>query len=518
MELIQAYSERCNQGHKRVLKQEKHLKMQQNGYVNKETQPFTWQQAVPALGMTAILHLAVISMLCGVINLSLSYSANGGIDVTTNGMVDILSSGVFDSRAGLNSSATSFFTQIAKLIFSVALPFMSAFAITMTTISLISSVIYLTKPDTFDEIDELHKERTGQGHKFTDLVNYGRDKGFRSFILSICPNIKAYAFADATEVGPEGHPTMKDFLRNIPKYIMIFAFCIVINDRAMLDFIMKGGQVGALVFERITYDYDYVATVTNLLDEGSDYKPVVWDTKTNEGANKMKVYKSIYNLLKTRCSEPEDRTTDSKTIMGTKLVNMIESDTFAGVGWDKDILTISVSYNSTPQGTAVEGIYTVPVATFLSSDSGVIYANIHTENQMKYNTTYANTTYPAAWVMNSAGKLPTEFDLTKVDELKKAGNVTAISGYMNCDVQYMDANGKSQASTTKVKIEKNKVKITLPNGASDTNISSIRLTAAGTITYTTTSSNGNKDDKKALILNSAVTWKNDNFSPATPTS
>ena len=482
------------------------LKMQSKAYKAISRRELTKSEKLSALGIIVIVHLAILYTLFGIISLSTSYSAT--TDVVSNGMVDILSSGVFDSKSGMNSTATSFFTRIAELIFAWALPFMSTFAITMTTISLISSVIYLTKPDTFEEIDQLHQARKGK--KFKDMISDARNSGFREFILSICPNFKAYAFSDATQVTENGTPTMQDFLRNIPKYIMIFAFCIVINDRAMLDFIMQGAQVGALVFERITYDYDYVGEVNKFLDEGMNYKPVVWDTKTNEGANKMKVYHKIYNLLKTRITEEADRTTDAKTIMGTKLVNLIDSEAFAGVDWGKDILKINVSYAAIPQGTSVDGVYTVAVSQFLSGDSGVIYANIHTENELKYNVTYTNTTYTDAWGSVPSGSIPSQFDLKRIDELKNETSLTSVNGAMNVTIQYVDSTGATQIKTEQVTISGTTVRIPA-SGIAASSISSIRLAPAGTLTYTISSANNSST--KSLNIRSAITWKNTSFSP-----
>ena len=170
-------------------------------------------QRIGALVAVVLVHILLLTIFSGTLHMGLTYGAAD--DATSSSMATLIASGVFDSRAGLNNSATHVFKQISSAILAVALPFMSAFAILMTTISLVSSVIYFSDPDKFDHVAEVHDQK-GQ-KKLSELIDYGRQVGLIEFLWSLCPNFKQLAFRDAIEAGPNGQPTFKDFLKTLPK-------------------------------------------------------------------------------------------------------------------------------------------------------------------------------------------------------------------------------------------------------------------------------------------------------------
>lgn len=424
------------------------------------------------------------------------YSTLHAASAVDNGFTRILVDGIFDSNSTnqVYESSSSFFLRICQVVFSVALPFMSTFAIGMTTISLISSIIYLTKPDTFNEIHELNTARKSQfsnGGLFKNIKDYYNQKGIREFILSFCPDFKAYAFQDAVANNINGPASMQDFLHHMPKYVAIFTFCIVINNRAMLDFIMTGAKIGASLFERITYDYDYVEIMNNFLDEGKDYTPKFWDTKKAEGANKLTAYKVIRNKLKARVTKDDQKTTVFKTQMGVQLANDIESGAIlSGVAWDKSVFSASCEYQSTYQDTSsIPNLYVIDVSNYLNSPSGsetgYIYVTINAEDKVKYNindVVAGKTNYDSCWSVGtpSSGNVTVTFNASKltnndIKTLKAGDKVTKCTGkvvvtYLTNDgvnkttsVDMSSNNGSSIKATTSVGDIKTVLSVKLEN-------------------------------------------------------
>lgn len=391
------------------------------------------------ISVLLINYLIVASILSLIIYSSLSASSFA----TDNTLTEQLISGTFDTRDEINNSASVFFTKIAGGVFSFALPFMSAFALTMITLSLVSSIIYLSKPDFFDEVNVLVRERKGNkgGKSINDFVEYYRQKGLRDFVLSYCIDFKTWAFQDAVTAGIDGTPTFQDFVRNMPKYILMFTFCILITNRVLLDFLMTGAKLCARVAEKVTYDYDYVSILENFMDMGDRYVPQQWTGKSRENSNLMQTYRAIYNTVIAQL-EPEQKDTESLQHIGMNIEQYIVDNIMPKEHWDRKVFSAKAEYIPVRK-TNVEapGTYYIPGETLgmvsASGSPGYIMLYIRSESDDKAFANASVTRYPGGW---SNEKPPKTFNITAIP-----GIPTASNGARN--VEYIITGGTVLAVT-----------------------------------------------------------------------
>lgn len=419
----------------------------------KEKEPLDVMQLL----MYISLLVATVSLLAFVVNNYL-FAARYA---TENTLTEQLISGTFDTREGndINNAASNFFTKIASKVFSIALPFMSAFALTMITLSLVSSIIYLTKPDTFDEVHSLVQERKGNsgGKGLDNIVNLYRQKGLRDFALSYCIDFKSWAFQDSVTAGVDGEPTFQDLFRNMPKYIAMFTFCILITNRVLLDFLMTGAKLTASLAERITYDYDYVELMENFLDQGKRYTPQQWTGKGRENSNLMTTFRSIYNTVIANLAQ-EQKDTESLQAIGMKIEEYMMTNLLEKEHWDRKVFSARTEYIPV-RTTTVD----VPGTYYISGEElgmltatgapGFISLYIRSESDDTAMSASGTTRYPAAWSPKDG--LPNEFNVTeipgapKIDSgveynIKASGAIaiTADGDAYNLDISVNNAEGK----------------------------------------------------------------------------
>ena len=416
-----------------------------------------------------IMYVALLIVVLSALSLIVSRHINAAPYATHNTLTEQLISGTFDTRDGrINNEASNFFTKMAGKVFEIALPFMSAFALTMITLSLISSIIYLTKPDLFNEVHDLVQERKGNkagGRQAIDnMIELYRQKGLRDFVLSYCIDFKSWAFQDAVTAGIDGEPTFQDFFRNMPKYIAMFTFCILITNRVLLDFLMTGAQLTASLAEKITYDYNYVEIMEGFIDQGKRYTPQQWTGKSREDANKMSTYRSIYNTVIANL-EMEQKDTESLQTIGLKIEEYMERHIIPLEHWDRKVFSARTMYLPARRSEIdVPGTYYIPGEQIgmvaASGNPGFIALYVRSETDDGATSNVGTTRYPGAW---GQGTPPTEFDLNEVPGVRRAdgtqrnvtfdisaGTVLVVTADGKAYNARMDVSGASETGIIKI--------------------------------------------------------------------
>lgn len=359
--------------------------------------------------LNIVLILGVYLLLTGYI----AYATSTGS--SSSAFYDYLISGTFDQTQGDMSYQNSIFLRIASSVLKWVLPFMSVFALTIMVISMASTIIYLSKQDTFDEVHDLHilkRQAKSQGGKSVqDIVRVYREiGGGLNYVKStFVPDFKALAFQDAFTIGEDGRPSMKTFFQNsMPKYIVIITMIMLINDRTLLDLYTRGAEVGAFFFKKAAYDYNYVEMIQGWMETGKDFNPQ-YKTSSLDEANKLKTYRAMYNALKELDKSNSARTAEYKTTMGMAVRNYIETK-MTGVDWTADIFKPTAQFElAVPQGMTNGGdVFAVPVNEFgVSAKQGFLVTYIRTETRVTAEATKTN--YPTAW----NGSPATSFDVSK---------------------------------------------------------------------------------------------------------
>ena len=321
----------------------------------------------------------IVLMVCSIV---IPYIASAE---TSNVMFEYIQQDTF--RHDRPNSSSLFFQKIASSVFRVLLPFMSIFSLSMIMLSMISSIIYLSLPDFFDEVSEakIAKREMMQDKSKGNFLQRSRDyvstEGANSVIKGFLPDFKAYAFYEATKADADGVQTIGTFLKyNAPKYVAITGFCMLINDATMMDLFMTGGELGATVIRKITYEYDYREMLEDWMESGKDYKPM-FATNTVEGNNKMKTYEAMYRVLKQYAKTEATLTTEFKNALGVTLVNVIEGNGVNGakvmgnsVDWTARKFIVKAQYTVSPVSLAsdVSQQYSYPLGTFNLQDAGYL--------------------------------------------------------------------------------------------------------------------------------------------------
>ena len=314
----------------------------------------------------------------------------------TNVMFEYIQQDTF--RHDRPNSSSLFFQKLASTVFRVLLPFMSIFALSMIMLSMISSIIYLSLPDFFDEVSEAKIAKRemmrdkSKGNFIQRTRDYVSTEGGTSVIKGLLPDFKAYAFYEATKADADGVQTISTFLKyNAPKYVAITGFCMLINDATMMDLFLTGGDLGATVIRKITYEYDYREMLENWMESGKDYKPM-FATNTVEGNNKMKTYESMYRVLKQYAKTEATLTSEFKNALGITLVNLIEGYESGGaklmgnsVDWGAKKFVVKSQYTVSPVNMAsdVSQQYSYPMSTFNLSDSGYLQVYIQASDDVQ---------------------------------------------------------------------------------------------------------------------------------------
>lgn len=253
-----------------------------------------------------------------------------------------LSNGAFEDSADRELTGPAYFVMQAVNIFlGQALPIMSICSITFILWSLISTVLYLFRQEYFDDVYLAKKQKRSEKSSLVkklfskdraSIFSSGAASEFGFFKTYICPDLKSWAFFEASTESM----TVSDFFKqNFAKCILMFAFCMLISDRTMLDMFVEGASIGTYLFEKVTYDYDYVAIIDGLAQSGSDYSPT-FQTSTTQGKNLSKIYNASYKLLKTYCNTTYTRGAEFKHELGRTL----EAEVNKLPGIDEELTTL----------------------------------------------------------------------------------------------------------------------------------------------------------------------------------
>ena len=371
-----------------------------------------------------------------------------------------LDSGAFRD-IGVTTPLVQWYTSMLAKFFQTVLPIVSNTSAAVVVLSLIATVFYYLAQEYFNEVyilKKMHKQSKAQaqsqgGGKFS-LKNIGFIKEKNWFKVHIVPNCRAYAFngADGEQM------TVSDFFKeNGVKCIIVFTFCIVIGDQAMIDLFYQGGEIGAYFVRKLARDYDYVEMIDNIITIGSDYKPQ-WDTTQIEGRNKDRVFQAVYKKLKIGTKTPATSSTEFKANMGQRLEAMIEDPNgpFKDVVWSHKSFIVSAEYLSTSIGGAnsANRIY-LPVTDFgfnpvdnIMTGYVIVYV---TSEEERFGTSVITTTFQHAW--KNISDTSATIDLTLLGlKIPKDATISGYTGtayimYNNNNIDTVELSGSGETIT-----------------------------------------------------------------------
>ena len=417
-----------------------------------------------------IISLSILTIiLCYVV---IPYIINA--DSSSNVMWEYIQQDTF--RHDRPNSSSIFFQKIASTVFRVLLPFMSIFALSMMMLSLISSIIFLSKPDFFEEVHTMKEERrqamsdTGSGNIFQRTREYVSSVGPKSFFMSYIPDFKAYAFYEATKADADGVMSIGTFLKwNLPKFIALSGFCILINDATMMTLVLTGGELGATVIRKITYQYDYNEMLENWMESGKDYKPM-FATNTVEGSNKKKTFDAMLRIVKEYGNkDAATMTSEAKNAYGVTIVNIIEGNAAGQMGnsvdWSARKLSVKAQYTITPVNLAsdVAKMYTYPLSQFGLSEAGYLQVQVQTtqetQNAIGFYPNKANWTRDNSNVKLNVNGFATMGKDIKFDTGSKVTCTIYYNEVSNADIQ-AGANFVG-SKTVDVKVTDTELSVTL---------------------------------------------------------
>ncbi len=366
-----------------------------------------------------------------------------------------LNSGVYKDT-GESTDLVIIVENLVKLFLSNVLPIVSIVSTTWILLSLIASLLYLIRPDKFDRIYIAKQNLKGKGlvSKLKNAFSAGGGEGkmgkpnFSNFFEGqgdcsfaetyLLPNVKAWAFYSATEASDM---SVKDFLaQNWAKGVLVMSFTILIGNQTMLDMFYTFSEVGVYAISKITYDYDYVTIIDDLLTIGSNM-PSPFSNTTQEGKNMTKVYDSVYKAAKEIADTEAEKSSEFKSVMGVKLSNLISGGTstttvdtsdgtetttstvstgniFTGVNWDATTFAVSVRRSSN----VIQDMNSIAITAAdlgYTGKSDVIYVTITSETSSS-NTGYANTYNAESWSSGS-------FNLATANNLSDTSKLTITS-------------------------------------------------------------------------------------------
>lgn len=374
------------------------------------------QRALISLGIYAIILLLLLFITA---NYAHAISGNRSYE-TYNHLID----GTFYYEDS-NSAAAKRFQAIAASILRVVFPFMTVFALLVIVIKMSATIIYLSTPDYFDEVHYFHRVRrqrkfAGQSRgamaSFLSTIKESGMSGAGEGLLkgAIIPDMKALAFYDACEIGEDGRPSMSTFFKNsFPKYVVIIAMIIMINDQTMLTLYFRAAEVGVYFFQKAT-QIEMVGTIERFLNEGKNYDPG-W-----KGAKKN-VYKTIERqLLSVDKSEGTEKT-EYKQAVGAKVANWMEQN-MSDIDWNNYRVTCTASIDTVMMQQVPANTWQEDVQSTFGVRPGdgtkylTVRINLENKNFWKPTAGEVRTTDPTAW--NIAGSTLT-LDMTKVSGVSK---------------------------------------------------------------------------------------------------
>ncbi len=415
----------------------------------------------------------VIALAMGIATLTVTLNAT-----SINTAFDVyLQSGIFqDDGVGENIIVSTVSGLMAKFM-ETLLPIMSYLTIFLTLITLVGTIMYLTRQDYFDSVylaKQMHRQQKANARKGGEVglgglknsimgalgMGGGGENAVAQFgflKVYVMPDFKAMAFREATEEPM----TIKDFLAaNLGKHVLIFGFCMAVSDRTMLDLYASTGKVG-VYFLKMAANHDWVNTVDSLMTAGTDHKPK-WDTSNGNtiGKNKTKTFDAIYKQLKSHMNTASKRSTEFKTDVGIKLENIIDGDKFKTIPFDRKTFTVSAAYVdgvNTTEGSSLTRIF-IPMTDLGFADDLegriVVYINAP---EGGYNDKYnvPKTTDPQAWSPFKEGDKTIEFDLAYANGILHPVDGTDLRG---CTIRSVGAvSVTSSKGTTILKPDQYKV-------------------------------------------------------------
>lgn len=358
-----------------------------------------------------------------------------------------LMTGTFHNDGRVNKWEARF-QDVAAQVHGIILPFMTTFGISLMVISMSSTVIYLSNPEFFDEVYDQHqlvrdmrKSRQGILNAGTDYlgmllgVNIGSSSHNpeMSFIKGVLvPDFKRLAFYEAAELGPEGKPSIGTFLKyNMPKYMMLMALIIMVNDRTMIDLYVAGAEIGVYFTQKLAYDYDYPNEIEKFLKQGSKY---------NSGftGGKQQMFTKIYDALLQADKSDKTMTSEYKQSVGSMVANLFmqtggpgqnishsmhDGFTLNSIDYDNVSLAIHTRIDTIPYTEIPKDTMQIPLSYFgvhpedaKTEQFITISWSVKSITRASVLATRQSSTYPDAWTVD--GKSLT-FDLTQTDLMSK---------------------------------------------------------------------------------------------------
>lgn len=332
-----------------------------------------------------------------------------------------------------NSTYAQKFQAVAASILRIIFPFMTVFGLTVMVVKMSASVVYLSAQDFFDEVHYHHYQRRqrkyagsskGSMRAFLQMM---KENGLGDSVIKgvLIPDVKAWAFYDACEIGEDGRPSMSTFFKNsVPKYIVIIAMIIMINDQTMLNLYFRGAEIGVHFFQKAA-SYDYIGQIERFLATGSNYDPGYKGAKKN-------VYKSIESKLLGINKSQGTEKTEYKQRVGAAIAHWLDNDaTFANIDWNNYRVTSTVTVDTIALGAVEPNTAQKSVSEFgVESPEGerfiTVRLTMENKNFWKPEGGQVRTTDPQAW---SASGNSLVFDLTKTSGAIKDINSVIIANW-----------------------------------------------------------------------------------------
>lgn len=349
-----------------------------------------------------------------------------------------------------NSTAARRFQAIAASILRVVFPFITVFGLTVIIIKMSSSVIYLSTPDFFDDVHYAHYQRRqrkyasesrGAMRAFMQSV---KENGIGDSVLKgfIIPDFKAMAFYDACEIGEDGRPSMSTFFKNsFPKYVVIIAMIIMINDQTMLTLYFRAAEVGVYFFQKAA-QVEYIAHIERFLNSGKGYDPG-W-----KGAKKN-VYTSIERALLDMNKEVGTEKSEYKQAVGSKVAAWMDAN-MNNIDWDNYRVTAVVNIDTIGLPTLPDNTWqeeTLSTFGVKSPDGATKYLTVRitleNKNFWKPEAGKVRTSDPSAWSY-SDGTL--KLDVTKISGAP--ANIKNVTVYSNAAATPDSATMQPVSGTT----------------------------------------------------------------------
>lgn len=425
-----------------------------------------------------------------------------------------LADSIYGEHTGVNGPQAAIFNRWAAGVLKWVLPFMNIFAITFMVISMAASIIYLTRPDWFYEVHmlKLIKQQISSNANPVEKVKqlWSEAGGLLNFIKAVfIPDVKALAFSDADEIGPEGKPSMAHFFKfKMPRYIVMVAVIMCINDQTILKFLGTSGNAGAYLM-RVAAEYNYATVVKSFVEMGKDYDPGYPTVGVGQDIkNKKIIFNNIYSAIKQYNGFNADKqTTEYLQSLGANIQKWMEGTTTKGQGGsstnggflsqislDRSKMAVKAIVQPNNNADYSQG---QAFATTLSSltgdgnDAGYVIVTISFGNESR-GMAFHETTYSDAWNGNG-----TSLDLDKVPVFNAAfSKDSSLVVSAQANVQYI-ANGSVATGSATVTTSGKKLTIAAPGNGEILGVN---------VVVRATSKNG-----KTIVSNEAVYFKHPQY-------